>query len=88
MDTRNLRIMQPYPDNSCADDTVYIDEYARGALHIDWGQPTLVVGRRKYQAKIAQLKPEDVGAQVVRMNQDMLDKVYCCVGDEILLYNL
>ena len=87
MDVRNVRILKEYPDNSCADDTVYIDDFARDALHINWGDEVLVVGRRRYAAKIAELRAEDTGAQVTRMNEKMLDNVYCCVGDEVLLYD-
>lgn len=88
MDPRNVRIMKPYADGSCANGTVYIDELARDALHLAWGEEILVVGRRRHPAKIAPIREEDGEAQAIRMNQDMLDKVYCCVGDEVLLYLL
>ncbi len=86
MDPRNVRIMKPYSDGSCVDDTVYVDEAARDALHVKWGDEVLVLGRRRCHAKIAPLKEEDVGAQAVRMTEQMQDKTYCCVGDEVLLY--
>lgn len=87
MDVRNVRIMKDYPDKPCPDDNVYIDEAARDALHIQWGDEVLLVGRRSCVAKVLELKDEDTGAQVIRMNEKMLDNVYCCVGDELLLYD-
>lgn len=87
MDVRNVRIMRDYPDKPCPDDTVYVDDAARDALHVQWGEEALIVGRRRFAAKLQQLKPEDEGSQVIRMNENMLDKIYCCIGDEVLLYD-
>lgn len=86
MDMRNVRIMNPYEDMDCDNQTIYIDESARDALHIDWEEEVMVVGRGKAKAKIKPLKKEDWGAQVVRMCEQMRDLVYCCVGDEVSLY--
>ncbi len=87
MDARNVRIMKPYADGSCEGGTVYVDEAARDALHIAWGDEALVVGRRRHPAKIAPLQDEDTGAYAIRMDEAMRDAVYCEVGDEVLLYS-
>ena len=86
MDPRNVRIMKPYPDHSCKDDTVYIDDAARDALNVPWGGKCYVVGRRKTWAEVQELKPEDQDSYNVRMSENMRDKIYCEVGDECLLY--
>ena len=86
MDPRNVRIMKPYPDNSCLDDTVYIDDAARDALNVKWGGQCYVLGRRKVKATVEELRPEDQDAFTVRMTESMRDKIYCEVGDECLLY--
>lgn len=86
MDARNVRILPPYIDRQCEDDTVYIDEKARYSLHAQWGDQVMVVGRNKRLATIQPLKEEDWGGQMIRMNQKMCENIYCCIGDEVLLY--
>lgn len=87
MDPRNVRIMKPYADGSCKDDTVYIDEAARDALNIPWGGKCLVIGRRRTSAEVEPLRDEDQLSFNIRMNESMRDRIYCEVGDECLLYN-
>lgn len=86
MDPRNVRIMRPYSDGSCRDDTVYIDEAARDALNIPWGARCLVVGRRRAPAAVGPLREEDRMSYTIRMSENMRDRILCEVGDECLLY--
>lgn len=88
MDARNVRIMKPYVDSTCKEGVVYVDDDARSALHVQWGEHCLAVGRRKVKVEVQPLKDEDWNAQVIRMNDKLRQEIYCTVGDELLLYNL
>ena len=48
----------------------------------------MAVGRKKVKVEIQPLNDEDWNAQVIRMNDQLRQEVYCTVGDELLLYNI
>ncbi|MDO4477879.1 MAG: hypothetical protein Q4B73_02410 [Lachnospiraceae bacterium] len=88
MDPRNVRILRPYDDGSCEDNAIYVDDSARYALHIQWGEKCKVVGRRPAEAVVKELKPCDADGFICRMNESLRDALYVEVGDEVLLYDL
>ena len=88
MDARNVKILPPYPDEAFPNDTIYIDEAARYALHASWGDRVKLVGRREFEAKIAELRGYDQGAQICRMNDKLMDAIFSEIGDQLLLYNM
>ena len=86
MDARNVRVLRPREGGVCEPNTVYIDESARYALHTEWGGEITILGRQKFNAKIGQLQPDDCDGQICRMDDKLMDDLYICVGDEVLLY--
>jgi hypothetical protein len=88
MDARNVKILPPYPDEAFPNDTIYIDDSARLALHANWGDKIKLIGRKECEAKIAELRSYDQGAQICRMNDKLMDDIFSVIGDQLLLYKL
>lgn len=87
MDVKNVRVLKPYEDSNDSEPTIYIDEEARFALAVQWGEKVEVVGRRKCEAIVKALKEIDCGVQIARVNAALLQAAKVELGEEVLLQN-
>lgn len=86
MDTKCVRLLRPYPSADPAARAIHIDEDARYALMVQWGDPVTVKGRLDVKGVAVQpLEEMDQNGFVARVGQALLDELYVEYGEEVML---